>query len=100
MLKTSKKKILAMIVLFLTIFNIVQPIFAANQVISGSGSDKFMARQYATRLRTTDEGSNSENGIIARRLIMRNSGWQFGNGDGILVFCAQNQTSFATRNRL
>ena len=98
MLKANKKKILAMIVLFLTIFNMVQPIFAANQVISGS--EKFMARQYATRLRTTDEGSNGDNGIIARRLILRNAGWQFGNGDGIIVFCAQNKTPFATRNRL
>ena len=99
MLKNKKKKILAMIVLFFTLFNIIQPtIFAANQTISGSGNDRFMARQYATRLKTTDEGSNTNNGIIARRLIRRNENWNFSNGDGILVFCAQNKTPFATRN--
>lgn len=90
------KKIFAMLILFITLFGIVQPVLAANDTISGSGSEKFMARQYATKIKTTDEGSNGENGIIARRLILRNAGWQFGNGDGIIVFCAQNKTPFAT----
>jgi len=96
MLKITKRtnRILAMIILFITLFGIVQPVFAANQTISGSGSDRFMARQYASRLRTTDEANNGENGIIARRLIRRNENWNFGNGDGILVFCAQNRSSF------
>ncbi len=93
------KKIFAMIMVFVTLFSIIQPtILAANQTISGSGSDRFMARQYATRYKTTDAGSNTENGIIARRLIRRNENWNFGNGDGILVFCAQNFTPFETRN--
>ncbi len=96
MLKIKKKtnKILAMIILFITLFGIIQPVFAANQTISGSGTDRFMARQYATRLKTTDNANNGENGIIARRLIRRNENWSFGNGDGILVFCAQLRSSF------
>lgn len=100
MIKNFKlKKALAIILLTITLLSAIQPtILAANDTISGSGSEKFMARQYATRLRTTDEGSNTDNGIIARRLILRNAGWNFSNGDGIIVFCAQNKTPFATRN--
>lgn len=94
------KRILAIIILFITLFGIVQPVFAANQTISGSGTDRFMARQYATKLKTTDNANNGENGIIARRLIMRNQNWSFGNGDGILVFCAQLGVHFETRNKL
>lgn len=102
MLKITRKtnKILAMIILFITLFGIVQPVFAANQTISGNGTDRFMARQYASRLRTTDSANNGENGIIARRLIKRNENWNFSNGDGILVFCAQNGVHFETRNKL
>lgn len=99
MLKTKNiKKFFAMIMLFIVLFGVVQPVLAANDTISGSGSEKFMARQYASRLKTTDEGSNTDNGIIARRLILRNAGWNFSNGDGIIVFCAQNKVPFATRN--
>lgn len=98
MLKITRKKnrIIAMIMLFITIFGIIQPVLAANQSISGSGSDNFTARQYATGIKTTDEGSNTANGIIARRLIMNNQNWNFNNGDGILVFCAQNRVPFET----
>ena len=52
MLKKIKnlKKILAMILLSLIIFNSIQPIvLAANQVLTGSGTDQFIARQYATK---------------------------------------------------
>lgn len=99
MLKLTKrlKKILAIMLLSITMITTIQPVvFGANQTISGSGNDRFMARQYATRIRTTDEANNGTNGIVARRLIMRNQGWNFGNGDGILVFCAQNGVHFAT----
>lgn len=92
----KSKRIFAMIILFVTLFSIIQPVLAANQQISGSGTDKFMARQYATKLITTDNASHGENGIIARRLIRRNEGWSFGNGDGILVFCAQQGVHFQT----
>lgn len=98
---TKAKKILAMLIVIITLFATIQPVvLGASQTISGSGNDRFMARQYASRLRTTDAANNGENGIIARRLIMRNQNWNFSNGDGILVFCAQNGVHFATRREL
>ena len=90
----KSKKICAIIILLITILNIIQPVvMAANNNISGSGNDKFVARQYATNFRTTDAANNSENGIVARRLIMKEQGWNFSEGDGILVFCAQNRST-------
>ena len=103
MLKVKKKKILAIVLLFLTILNLLQPIVSAmydHQEITGSGSGTFMARQYATRIRTTDASNNTENGIIARRLIMSNEGWSYSNGDGIIVFCAQLGVPYETRYKL
>lgn len=103
MLKINKKKILAIVLLFLTILNLFQPIVLGmydHQEISGSGSANFMARQYASRIRTTDAGNNTDNGIIARRLIKTGEGWSYSNGDGIIVFCAQLDVPFATRYKL
>lgn len=98
---TKNKKILAMLIVIITLFTIVQPpVFGANHTISGSGNGKFMARQYATKLKTTDNVAHGENGIIARRLIMTDKNWSFGNKDGILVFCAQMGVHFDTRNKL
>lgn len=99
MFKITKKikKILTTILLSIILFSNIQPVvLAANETLSGSGSGRFMARQYATKIKTTDSGSNTENGIIARRLILRDEGWNFNNGDGIIVFCAQNGVPFAT----
>lgn len=99
MFKITKKikKILTAILLSIILFSNIQPVvLAANETLSGSGSGRFMARQYATKIKTTDSGSNTENGIIARRLILRDEGWNFSNGDGIIVFCAQNGVPFAT----
>lgn len=101
MLKITKKlkKIYAMIILFITIFGIIQPVvYGANQIISGSGSDTFIARQYATRIKTTDEANGGENGIVARRILLKGQNWNFSNGDGLLVFCAENGVPFKTRN--
>ncbi len=96
------KKILAMLIVIITLFATIQPVvvFGANQTISGSGNGKFMARQYATKLKTTDNENHGENGIIARRLIMTDKNWSFANKDGILVFCAQMGVHFDTRNKL
>ena len=92
-----KIKILAVILLIMTLINIIQPtVLAANQGISGSGADDFIARQYSTKIRTTDEGNDTENGIIARRLLPKSKGWNFNNGDGILVFCVQNHVPLKT----
>lgn len=85
------KKIFAMIILFITLFGIAQPIFAANQIISGEGEENFIARQYATRYRTTDSANNGENGIVARRLLMKNAGWNFSAGDRIIgILCTES----------
>ena len=84
MLKIAKKiqKIIAMLIVTITLFVTIQPVvLGANQTISGSGNDKFIARQYATRIKTTDSANGGENGIVARRLLMKNQGWNFGNGD-------------------
>lgn len=70
------------------------------KLFHGSGSDRFIARQYASRLKTTDASNNTDNGIIARRLILKNAGWEFGNGDGIIVFCAQNRCTICNRTDL
>lgn len=75
------KKIFAILIVFLTLFGIARPCLAANQIISGEGNENFVARQYATRYRTTDPANNGENGIIARRLLMKNAGWNFSAGD-------------------
>lgn len=84
MLKIAKKtqKIIVMLIIIITLFATIQPVvLGANQTISGSGNDKFIARQYATRIKTTDAANGGENGIVARRLLMKNQGWNFGNGD-------------------
>lgn len=89
------KRIVAIILLLITLFSNISPVLAANQTITGTGSETFMARQYATKMRTTVEPD--ENGIIARRLIRRKGEkWSFNDGDGILVFCAQQGVHYKT----
>lgn len=98
MLRITKKlkKIYTMIILFITIFGIIQPVVCgANQTISGSGSDTFVARQYATRIKTTDPANGGENGIVTRRILLKGQNWNFSNGDGLIVFCAENRCSFS-----
>ncbi len=101
MFKTTQKikKIFATILTSLIMLSSIQPIvLAANQELSGSGTDQFIARQYATKYQTTDKSTQDEYGIIARRMIPKSKGWKFGNGDGILVFCAEHGKSYATGN--
>ncbi len=91
----QKKKVIAIIMLFIILLSNISTVFAANQTITGTGSETFMARQYASKIKTTVE--NDENGIIARRLIRRKGEkWSFGDGDGILVFCAQQGVHYKT----
>ena len=54
------------------------PYLVQIKLFHGSGSDRFIARQYASRLKTTDASNNTDNGIIARRLILKNAGWDNG----------------------
>jgi len=59
MLKKSKK-IIASIILILTIFSITQPVFAA------SGSGQFVGGQYDSGMKTTDN-QNTNKGVMIRR---------------------------------
>ena len=54
-------KILASIMLFLILFSIIQPVFAA------SGSGKWSGGQYASGMKTTDN-ANGTTGVLIRRL--------------------------------
>lgn len=78
----TKKKIIAMILLALTLFSVVQPVFAA------SGSGNFTAGQYDSGIQTTDH--NGSVGIIIRRLI------NLTTGKRMTVFCAEHGTDFTT----
>ena len=78
----AKKKIVAMILLVLTLFSVVQPVFAA------SGSGTFTAGQYDSGIQTTDHTGSV--GILIRRLINLNT------GERMTVFCAEHGTDFET----
>lgn len=78
----ARKKIVAMILLVLTLFSVVQPVFAA----SGSGS--FTAGQYDSGIQTTDHTGSV--GILIRRLI------NLDTGERMTVFCAEHGTDFET----
>lgn len=88
MLKKSKKidKILAMILLMLTLFSIAQPIFA----VSSSGTGKWVPGQYDSGIKTTDSKSNV--GILIRRLINATT------GERITAFCAEHFVDSITGN--
>ena len=78
----AKKKIVAMILLVLTLFSVVQPVFAA------SGSGTFTAGQYDSGIQTTDHTGSV--GILIRRLI------NLDTGERMTVFCAEHGTDFET----
>ena len=81
MLKTSKKikKILAVILLILTVFSITQPIVFA---VSDSGSGRWVPGQYDSGMKTTD--SKGSVGILIRRLINTTT------KERLTVFCAEH----------
>lgn len=66
MLRKSKKlkKILAMILLIVTVFSVSQPIFA----VSSSGTGKWVPGQYDSGMRTTDNKTSV--GMLIRRLVI------------------------------
>ena len=78
----SKKKIIAIVLLILTLFSVVQPVFA----VSGSGS--FTGGQYDSGIQTTDHTGSV--GILIRRLI------NLDTGERMTVFCAEHGTDFET----
>ncbi|MCI8272685.1 MAG: hypothetical protein HFJ55_01205 [Clostridia bacterium] len=84
-LKQTKKvkKILAILLLVLTIFSTTQPIFAA------SGTGQWVGGQYGSKIFTTDS-DNSGNGVLIRRLINNKT------GEKLTVFCAEHGVPFET----
>lgn len=80
------KKIVAMILLIITLFSNIGPVLA----ISGSGSENFVGGQFATFIHTTDN-AGSQNGMLARRLIRMNDTTQ-----RFTVFCVEHGVNFDT----
>ena len=76
-------RILATIMLFLTLFSIVQPVFAA------SGSGTWSGGQYASGMKTTDNAGGTT-GVLIRRLNNLNT------GERRTVFCAEHGIDFKT----
>ena len=84
MLKTKKiNKILAVILLVLTLFSIVQPVFA----VSGTGT--WAGGQFASGMKTTDN-QNTQYGVLIRRLI------NTATNERMTVFCAEHGVDFTT----
>ena len=76
-------RILATIMLFLTLFSIVQPVLAA------SGSGTWSGGQYASGMKTTDNAGGTT-GVLIRRLNNLNT------GERRTVFCAEHGIDFKT----
>ena len=83
MKKLKYKRILASILLLVTMLSVAQPIFAA------SGTGEWVGGQYASYIKTTDN-ANTEYGIIIRKLINYNT------GEKRTVFCAEHGVDFKT----
>ena len=73
----NNRKIVAIILLFLTIFSTISPV-----VLAVSGSGNFVGGQYASNIKTTDHTASGGTGILIRKLINRT------NGEEYTVFCA------------
>lgn len=87
MLKTTNKKILkkilSVVMLIITLFSVIQPVFAS------SGSSSYVASQFASYYFTTDN-KNTDYGIIIRKIYDRNAKeWK-------TVFCSQHGLDIAT----
>lgn len=72
------KRILAIVFLFLLIFQITQPIFA----ISSSGTGKWVAGQWDSQVFTTDNKTSV--GMLLRRLV------NYTTGERITTFCGEH----------
>lgn len=84
MIKTSKyKRIIAFILIIITMLSMAQPIFAA------SGSGKWVGGQFASYIKTTDN-ANSQYGVLLRRLI------NYTTNEQRTVFCAEHGVDFDT----
>lgn len=84
MIKTSKyKRIIAFILLIITMLSVTQPIFAV------SGTANWVGGQFASYIKTTDN-ANTQYGVLLRRLINYNTNEQR------TVFCAEHGVDFDT----
>lgn len=84
MLKAKKiNKVLTVILLMLTIFSIIQPVFA----VSGTGT--WAGGQYASGMKTTDN-QNTSTGVLIRKLINTKT------NEKMTVFCAEHGIDFKT----
>ena len=84
MLKTKRmNKILATILLILTLFSVVQPVLA----VSGTGN--FVGGQFDSGMKTTDN-QNKSTGVLIRKLINNTT------GEKMTVFCAEHLVDFRT----
>lgn len=84
MIKTSKyKRIIAFILIIITMLSMAQPIFAT------SGSGKWVGGQFASYIKTTDN-ANSQYGVLLRRLI------NYTTNEQRTVFCAEHGVDFDT----
>lgn len=88
MLRKSRKlkRILAMILLIVTVFSVSQPIFA----VSSSGTGKWVPGQYDSGMKTTD--SKTSVGILIRRLVNSTT------KERLTVFCAEHFVDSTTGN--
>ena len=77
------KKIVAILLLLITLISNISPVFA----VSGSGS--FVGGQFASRIYTTDNAGNG-NGVLIRKLINNTTGEKY------TVFCAEHGVDFKT----
>ena len=85
-LKNLKKKILAVIFIITMLIGNVQPIFA----LDSSGSGKWVAGQYDSGIKTTDNQTSV--GMLIRRLV------NYTTGERITVFCRRTLYKFTNRN--
>lgn len=77
------KKIIAAILLLITMLTNISPVLAV------SGSGQFVGGQYNSGIKTTDH-SASEKGMLIRKLINRTTSQQY------TVFCAEHKVDFKT----
>ena len=77
------KRMLAILLLVLTIFSTTQPVFAA------SGTGKFVGGQYDSGMKTTDN-QDTDKGVMIRRLINNTT------GEKMTTFCAEYSVNFKT----
>ena len=77
------KKIVAILLLLITLLTNISPVFAA------SGSGKYVGGQYASYMYTSDHKAKTT-GILIRRLI------NYTTNDRITVFCAEHEVDFDT----